>query len=197
MGQVSRRALLTRAGVGTGAGVAVLLGISATPALAAASEADLSNVRLVCSTKRLMINWYTTWLDTAKAAGPSDTQDLVRNIRKQEQAHYALLAPLLGATAPVDDDFTFTFPPGALRTPATAASFGLALEYLATGIAVGAAARTLDVGVSQSITSVVACEGQHLGALSALGGRSPVPTDLPAGIDVVDASNQLSQFLSN
>ena len=107
------------------------------------------------------------------------------------------LAPLLGATAPVDDDFTFTFPAGALRTPVTAEKFALALEYLATGIAVGAAARVLDAGVAGTLTSVVACEGQHLGALSALAGGSPVPTDLPAGLDIVDASNQLSQFLSN
>src|SRR4051812_17878342 len=108
MGQVSRGALLARAGAGAGA--VALLGISATPALAAPGEGDLSNVRLVCSTKRLVINWYTQWLDTPKAAGPTETQLLVRNIRKQEQAHFALLAPLLGATAPSDDDFTFTFP---------------------------------------------------------------------------------------
>jgi hypothetical protein len=195
MGQVSRRALLARAG--TGAGAVALLGVAATPATAAPGEGDLSNVRLLCSTKRLMINWYTTWLDTPKAAGPTTTRELVRTIRKQEQAHYAALAPLLGATAPVDDDFEFTFPKGALRTPATAGQFALALEYLATGIAVGAASRVLDEHVAGTITSVVACEGQHLGALSALGGRSPVPTDLPAGLDIVDASNQLAPFLSN
>jgi hypothetical protein len=144
-----------------------------------------------------MINWYTAWLDAPKAAGPVETQQLVRNIRKQEQAHYALLAPLLGATAPIDDDFTFTFPAGALRTLATAEKFALALEYLATGIAVGAASRVVDSGTAASLTSVVACEGQHLGALSALGGGSPVPTDLPAGLDIVDASNQLAPFLAN
>jgi hypothetical protein len=195
MGQVSRRALLARAGAGAGA--VAFLGVSAASAAAAAGEGDLSDVRLVCSTKRLMINWYTTWLDTPKAAGATETQQLVRNIRKQEQAHYALLAPLLGATAPTDDDFTFTFPAGALRTPATAGKLALALEYLATGIAVGAAARVADAGIAGSLTSVVACEGQHLGALSALGGGSPVPTDLPAGLDIVDASNQLAPFLSN
>ena len=195
MGQVSRRALLARAGAGAGA--VALFGVSAAPALAAPSEGDLSNVHLVCSTKRLMINWYTTWLDTPKAAGPVETQQLVRTIRKQEQAHYALLAPLLGATAPSDDDFTFTFPGGALRTPANAGKFALALEYLATGIAVGAASRVVDNATAASLTSVVACEGQHLGALSALGGGSPVPTDLPAGLDIVDASNQLAPFLSN
>jgi hypothetical protein len=195
MGQVSRRALLARAGAGAGA--VALLGVSAGPALATPGEGDLSNVRLVCSTKRLMINWYTAWLDTPKAAGPIATRQLVRTIRKQEEAHYTALAPLLGAAAPTDDDFTFTFPAGALRSPSLAGKLALALEHLATGIAVGAAARVEDDGVAASLTSVVACEGQHLGALSALGGGSPVPTDLPAGLDIVDASNQLAPFLSN
>ena len=58
-------------------------------------------------------------------------------------------------------------PAGALRTPANAGKFALALEYLATGIAVGAASRVVDNATAASLTSVVACEGQHLGALSA------------------------------
>ena len=165
--------------------------------MAAPGEGDLSNVRLVCSTKRLMINWYTTWLDTPKAAGPTATQELVRTIRKQEQAHYAALAPLLGATAPVDDDFEFTFPKGALRTPDTAGKFALALEYLATGIAVGAAARVLDAGVAGHDHERRRLRGPAPRCALALGGGSPVPTDLPAGLDIVDASNQLAPFLSN
>ena len=51
MVQVSRRALLTRAGVGTGAGVIALLGGAAVPALAAPGETDLANARLICSSK--------------------------------------------------------------------------------------------------------------------------------------------------
>jgi hypothetical protein len=153
-------------------------------------------VRLVAASKRLTLTWYTTWL-AAGSAHEGDTRILAAKLKEQEQKHYDLLAPILGDTAPVDDDFEFTFPPGALRTPATAAKFALALEYLATGIAVGAAARVVDGDTAGSLTSVVACEGQHLGALSALGGGSPVPTDLPAGLDIVDASNQLAPFLSN
>ena len=56
---VSRRALLTRAGIGTGAGVFALLGTAAAPALAAASITDLANVRIVCVGKRIAINWLT------------------------------------------------------------------------------------------------------------------------------------------
>jgi Ferritin-like domain len=195
MAQLSRRALLT--GAGAGAGAVALLGSSPAPSLAAPAEADLANVRLVCSTKRLMITCYTRWIDAPKAVGSSADATILRAVRRQEQAHYALLAPLLGASAPVDDDFTVAIPGGALRSPALAATFGLALERLATGIAIGAASRVADTGVAGSLTSIVACEGQHLGALSALAGGSPVPTALPRGLDIVDASNQLAPFLAD
>lgn len=194
MGQVSRRTLLARAGVGTGAGVAALLGGAATPALAAAP--DLANARLICAGKRLAITWCTRWIDTPKALGDG-AEDLVRAIRSQEQAHYALLAPLLNGTAPVDDDFTYTLPAGALKSPERAAQFGLDLEELLLGIAIGAAATTQDAGIAESIARVVASDGQHLAALSALGDGPPVPNGLPRAIGVEDASVQLSQFLSN
>ena len=91
-----------------------MFGGAAVPAYAAPAEGDLANARLICSSKRLMINWYTRWLNTPKALGESPNKDLLLAIRKGERAHYALLAPLLGATAPTDDDFTFTLPKGAL-----------------------------------------------------------------------------------
>ena len=197
MEHVSRRALLARAGIGTGAGVVALLGGAAVPALAAPGESDLANVRLMCASKRLTINWYTRWLNTPKAIGPEATRELVLDIRRHEQAHYGVLAPLLGTTAPVDDDFTFTLPAGALRTPQPAARFALALEHLMIGIGIGAAATTADSGVAVSIARVVGSDGQHVGALSALTGESPVPTGLPRAIGVEDASVQLAQFLSN
>src|SRR3954463_8503639 len=131
MVQVSRRALLTRAGVGTGAGVIALLGGAAVPASAAPTEIDLASARLVCSSKRLMINWYTRWLNTPKAlGGVTTTRELLLAIRSQEQAGYGLLAPLLGDSAPVDDDFTYTFPAGALRSPAAAVKFGIDIENM-------------------------------------------------------------------
>jgi hypothetical protein len=197
MDQVSRGALLARAGIGTGAGVVALLGAGALPAFAAAGEADLANARLICAAKRLMINWYTRWLNTPKALGSvAATRELLLDIRAQERAGYGLLAPLLGTTAPTDDDFTYTFPAGALRGPATAVRFGLDLENLMLGIGIGAASTTADTAVASSIASVVGSDGMHHSALSALAGGQIVPDALPAGIGVDDASVQLSQFLS-
>ena len=198
MDQVSRRALLARVGIGTGAGVVALLGGGALPAFAATGEADLANARLICAGKRLMISWYTRWLNTPKALGRvAATRELLLDIRAQEQAGYGLLAPLLGTTAPTDDDFTYTFPAGALRSPATAVRFGLDLENLMLGIGIGAASTTADTAVASSIASVVGSDGMHHSALSALAGGQIVPDALPTGIGVDDASVQLSQFLSN
>ena len=197
MDQVSRRGLLVRAGAGTSAGVVGLLAGASSPVLAAASERDLANVRLMCSSKRLTINWYTRWLNTPRVLGESPNKDLLLRIRSQEQAHYRALAPLLGPTAPVDDDFTFTLPAGAFRTPATAARFGLALENLVLSIGIGAASTTQDPGAAESISRVVAGDAQHLAAISILTGGSAVPTGLPRAIGIEDASSQLSHFLSN
>ena len=88
----------------------------------AASITDLANVRLVCVAKRIAINWDTQWVNTPAAVADSNAADLIRAVRVQEQGHYKTLAPLLGATAPSDDDYTFTFPKGALRSPQAAAA---------------------------------------------------------------------------
>jgi hypothetical protein len=193
----TRRALLARAGIGTGAGVFAVLGVTAAPALADASISDLANVRIVCVAKRVAINWLTSWVNTPKAVDSSGTADLLRAIRSQEQGHYGLIAPLLNGTAPVDDDYTYSFPAGALRSFDRAASFALDLEEMLLGIAVGAASTTDDPGIAQSLAQIVGGDGQHFSALSVLTGASPVPNGLPRSLDIIDGGNQLSQFLSN
>jgi hypothetical protein len=197
MGQVSRRTLLARAGIGTGAGVFALLGATAAPAFRAASTTDLANVRLVCAAKRVAINWDTQWVNTPAAVADSTEADTIRAVRKQEQRHYATLAPLLNGTAPSDDDYTFTFPKGALRSPDLAVAFAVDLETMMLGLVVGAAERTVDPDVSATLTSIVAADGQHLSALSVLGGGSGLVDGLPPGLGIEDAGNQLAPFLSN
>ena len=190
---MNRRALLRRAGASAGA--LALLGVAADSA-AAATDVDLSNVRLVCSCKRLEIYWLTQWLNTPAAAPTGDTRDLLVAIRVQDEGHYKLLAPLLGATAPVDDDFTFTIPKGALRSSSTATGFALDLEELVVGIGVGAVSTTRDTGIAASLASVLASDAQHAGAFSSLNGAAPNPDGFIAAVGVQDAGDQLSQFLS-
>jgi hypothetical protein len=194
---VSRRALLTRAGIGTGAGALALLGVEVAPALAAGpSISDLANVRLVCVGKRISINWLTSWVNTPKAVDSSDTADLIRAIRSQEQGHYSLLAPLLNGTAPVDDDYTYVFPAGALKSFDHASNFSLDLEEMLLGSAIGAASTTDDPGVAELLARVVAGDGQHFSALSVLTGASAVPDGAPRALNIIDAGNQLAPFLS-
>jgi Ferritin-like domain len=194
MNNMDRRALLARAGAGAGA--LALLGVVASPA-SAAGDVDLSNVRLVCSCKVMLIHWYTEWLDAgAKWAPDFDQRKAVLGIRLQEEAQYALLAPMLNGTAPADDDFTFTFPKGAMRSSTLATGFSLNLEELVTGIGIGAAATTTDAGIATNLGQVLAGDAQHAGTLSGLLGKSTNPDGLPTPYDVQDASNQLAQFLS-
>lgn len=193
---VSRRALLTRAGIGGGAGVFALLGATATPATAATSISDLANVRVVCVGKRIAINWLTRWVNTPKALAGSDTTDLLRAIRSQEQGHFSLLAPLLSGTAPSDDDYTYTFPAGALRSFELAADFALDLEEMLLGLAIGAASTTDDPGVADLLARVVAGDGQHVSAYSVLAGESAVPNGAPRSLTIEDGGDQLSQFIS-
>ena len=193
MHTIDRRGLLARAAAG--AGLVALAGPAAQPA--AAAELDLTNVRLVCSSKRLAITWYTRWINAGAAVRPdATTRALVLELRKQEQAHYALLAPLLNGTAPSDDDFDYALPAGALRTAAAATGFSLDLENLVLGIAIAASATTQDSTISEPLARVAAGDAQHVSALSSLAGGSPIPSGLARPIGLEDASNQLDQFLS-
>jgi Ferritin-like domain len=194
---VSRRALITRAGIGTGAGALALLGVDVAPALAAPSISDLANVRIVCVGKRVAINWLTRWVNTPKALDSSDTADLIREIRSQEQGHYSLLAPLLNGTAPVDDDYTYAFPAGALKSFDHASSFALDLEEMLLGLAIGAASTTTDPTTAELLVRVVAGDGEHFSALSVLTDGPPLPDGAPRALNIIDAGNQLAPFLSN
>jgi hypothetical protein len=195
---VSRRAWLAGAGIGAGTGVFALLGQPPAPAHAAdPSISDLANVRLVCVGKRVAVNWLTRWVNTPNALESSETADLIRAIRRQEQRHYRLLAARLNGTVPVDDDYTYAFPAGALRSFEHASTFALELEEMLLGAAIGAAATTGDPAVAELLARVVAGDGQHVSALSVLTGASATPDAAPQALNVIDAGNQLAPFLSN
>jgi hypothetical protein len=65
------------------------------------------------------------------------------------------------------------------------------------GSAIGAAATTDDPAVAELLARVVAGDGQHFSALSALSGGPAVPDGAPRSLTIIDAGNQLSPFLSN
>ena len=180
---VSRRALLDARGNRNRSGRRSRCSEStAAPAFAAASIADLSNVRLVCVHQAPHDQLVHDLARHAQGRRPQrHGQDLVRN------------DPQAGAERTTGCSRRCSAPRRRWTTtsrsrsrlarcarPRPRASFALALEDLATGIAVGAAARRSTSASRESLTSVVACDGQHLGALSALGGALARP-DRPPG----------------
>ena len=179
---MNRRALL--------AGGAWLAGGSAlaSPALARAGvDEDLAEVRLVCATKRLTISWYTDWKDSRLAS--ADDARWLLGMRRQEEAGYAALAPLLGTTAPVDDDFEFVYPAGALKSTNNAHTFAVRLERLALGVELGAASRISDPLVAGPIAAIASANAAHIALLT--GALAALPVALTAD----DASARLGEYL--
>jgi ferritin-like protein len=182
--QIDRRALLRRGAVL--AGVAAL----ALPATASAGvDEDLSEVRLVCATKRVTIGWYTRWIDAGVAS--DDDAKLIRALRKQEQTAYSMLAPLLSGTAPADSDFTFTYPTAAINSANNAHTLGVTLENMALGIELGSASRIGDPNVAGPVAAIAAWNAQHITALT-----GATSSALPSALSQLDASNQLAEYIS-
>lgn len=161
----------------------------AFPALAQAGvDEDLAEARLVCATKRLTITWYTRW-DDSKLAAPDDAAWLPK-FRAQEEQSYDALAPLLGGTAPVDDDFDFVFPPGALKSTNNARTLGVSLERLALGIELGAASRIADPLVAGPVAAIAATNAMHIALYT-----GALTSSLPVALSAADASTQLGEYL--
>ena len=180
---IDRRALLRRSAALAG------LSVLAFPALAQAGvDEDLAEVRLVCATKRLTITWYTQWIDSQLAA--SKDAAWLLGFRRQEEQSYAALAPLLGPTAPVDGDFDFVFPPGALKSTNNARTLGVRLERLALGVELGAASRIGDPLVAGPVAAVAATNAMHVALLT-----GALTGSLPVALNADDASTQLGEYL--
>jgi Ferritin-like domain len=181
---VDRRSLLRR-----GAALAGLSALALPATASAGVDEDLAEVRLVCATKRVTIGWYTRWIDAGVAT--STDQTLILALRKQEQSAYTLLAPLLGGTAPSDDDFEFTYPDAAADSANNARTLGLKLERMALGIELGSAARIGDPGVAGPVAAVASWNAQHIALLTG----SPA-AGLPTALSQIDASTQIGEYIS-
>jgi hypothetical protein len=179
--QIDRRTLLRR-----GALLAAASALALPATASAGVNEDLAEVRLVCATKRVTIGWYTRWID----AGVAD-EKLIRALRKQEQAAYALLAPLLSGTAPADGDFTFTYPANGIASANNAHALGVKLELMALGIELGSASRIGDPNVAGPVAAVASWNAQHYTLLT---GASLAT--LPGALSQEDASTQLGEYIS-
>jgi hypothetical protein len=180
---IDRRALLRR-------GVA-LAGVSALafPALAQAGvDEDLAEVRLVCALKRVTITWSTRWIDSQLASAKD--APWLDTFRSQEEQSYAALAPLLGTSAPVDDDYDFVYPSGALKSTNNARTLGVTLERMAMGIELGSASRISDPNVAGPVAAIAATNAMHIALFT-----SALTSSLPVALTADDASTRLGEYL--
>src|SRR6478609_8899072 len=173
---LSRAALVRRGIVGGGALLLSASGFSAVAEVASADttpDADLAYLRLLIAVELLGVDFQTRALASGKLRGHG-AHSLFRRIVADEKAHYTHLANLLtgaGQTPATSADIDFTYPKGSFHSQASIVKLAGRLERLMVGAYVGAVENVETPEVRLSIGQIAANEGQHAGALAALGGR--------------------------
>ena len=176
-----------------------LLGATAAPAFAAIRPSPIWRTCASCASPSASPSTgCTSWVNTPKAVDSSDTADLIRAIRSQEQKHYSLLAPLLNGTRAGRRRLHVHVPGG--RTPLVRPRVRLRARPR------GDAARHRDRRRRRRPTIAASPSrwrrsSRATASTSPRSRCSPAPrpsrTALPRALSLEDGGNQLSQFLSN
>ena len=190
--QVLRRGLGGGVALATGAAVMGLAAPAGAASAADPTEDDLAMLRLAASSELLAQAFYTSALASKRFT--TREEGYLRRARANEQEHYQALASLLGATAPVADDFEFAFPKDTFTRRGRMLRVGSVLETAFVGT-YAAAAGTLSVdSVRVLAAQIAASEARHLGVLADLRGGSPVGVAFAPTFDVEQASAVLDPF---
>ncbi len=200
MSDLSRAQFLARGVKGGAALVAggALLGLAgpalagAEPAPAAPSEEDLAIVRLAASAELLAEAFYNGCLNAKQFA--KEARTYLVEARRNEHEHYAALAQVLGAGAPLADDYQFTFPAGAFKSSASAAKLGVSLETTFVGTYLGAVAALQDAALRDTAAQIAASEAMHLSFFSDIVRGTPIGPAFPPGFDVEQATAALDPY---
>ncbi len=198
---VSRAELLRRGAVGGGALLVSASGFSAfagTASAAAPPDADLAYLRLLIAAELLGIDFQTHALASRKLH-TKGAAALIRRMRADENAHYARLAALLtaaGQTPATSADIDFSYPRGSFRSESSILKLAGRLERLMLGAYLGAAENVETAELRLPIGQIVANEGQHVGALEALEGRSVIGKAFAPALQIGSVSDALDEFES-
>jgi rubrerythrin len=195
------RAGLLRRGV---AGSAVLLASgSAVSALAGSATAatipdsDLAYVRLLIGAELLAADFQTQALASGKLSKASTA--VVERMLSDEQAHYRGLSNLLtlaGQTPASADDINFAYPKGSFDSEASVLRLAASLESLALGAYLGAVENVQTPQWRLPIGQIAANEAQHLSALAAASGRSPIGHAFAPSLPIATVSAALDTYES-
>ncbi len=194
---LTRSQLLARGGlaVATAGGLSALF----APAAGAGVEEDLASVRLCSAAEVVGISFYTQGLDSDLFKGV-ERKSLKRALFNEGE-HLAALNQTLSkagdtATAAGYGDLEISFPDGTFTKRETFAEVGVLLENLHVGAYLGAVEAMGSADIRAALSRIAVCEGEHLSAVSSLAGFSPVGNSFPAPLDIEQASEALSPFLS-
>jgi hypothetical protein len=192
------RVQVLRRGIGGGVVLAAgggVIGLAAPAHAAGAAdptEDDLATLRLAASAELLAQSFYTRAIASKLFA--AQERRLLERALANEREHYRTLAAMLGATAPVADDFEFAFPSGTFTHRGRMARVGSVIETAIVGVyAGGAGTLTVDTLRVQA-GQIAASDARHLGVLANLRGGSYVGIAFPPVFDIEQASAVLDPF---
>jgi len=181
-------------------GGAALLGGSAAAAPATAqteaepTESDLATVRLLASGELLAQAFYANAIQSKRLA-KTDIAD-AEHALAHERAHYAALAKLLGETAPVADDFDFSFPKDAFTRRGRMLHLGTAMETALAGTYASAAVTATTLELRAVLAQVAVSEAQHVALLNRMRGGAATPS-FPQLLDIEQATAALAPFFGD
>ena len=132
----------------------------------------------------------------AKGSGFSRAERThLAKVAAAKRAHILRLDAVLGADAPLTEDFVTVLPDGAVKTKARALSLAARLETLLVGVYLNGVGYAADSATRVFLGRLLAYDSQSLGWLNLRRGR-PSPSGLPSPIDLEPAADALDGFLS-
>ena len=172
------------------------MGLAAADSALAAepTEGDLATVRLLASGELLAQAFYTRALLSRRLSKP-EAAELERSL-DHERDHYSALARTLGSTAPVADDFDFTFPGDAFTRRGRMLRVGATIETALAGSYASAATTASTLELRTLLAQAAISEGQHVAALNRMRGAAAAPS-FPELLDVEQASAALGPFFGD
>jgi Ferritin-like domain len=178
----TRRSLLLAAGVLSLPGVAH-----------ADSETDVSSARLSASVERLLNAYWARALASGTLA--ERERAAVEQMRRNDRAHYAALATVIGPTVPTDDDLEFVFAADAFSARRDTLALGVRLTGIALSAHLGGVAAVGDRGLRSLLGRIAAAESRHHAALVRMAGGNDLSDSLPRPLAAAEASDALAPYL--
>jgi hypothetical protein len=162
------------------------------PLAEGADEDELALLRLAASAELVT----TAFHYRAKSAPALSAQEH-RAFQKAlfaDQRHHSALVHVIGADAPVREDFDISFRRGTFGSRRRIAEIGSRLERIVLGIHLNATWAVKAPELRLLSARLAADEGGHLALLSAVGGGDLVGPPMPDAVDVEQASQVLAPY---